>query len=100
MRVDTPIFFQTITPGEYDANTGNYDKQTVEEVKKYASVTDSGIETLNLIYGEIRQASKTIRLNGQYNAPFDRIRIGRKVYRVDLSRPLRNKHIFVVSEVQ
>ena len=100
MRCDTPIFFQTITPGKYNANTGNHDEPTINEVKKYASVTDSGIETLNLVYGEIRQASKTVRLNAQYNAPFNRIRIGQKVYRVDLSRPLRNKHIFVVSEVQ
>lgn len=100
MRADTPVFFQSITPGEYDSSTGNYGKPTVKEAKKYASVTDSGVDTLNLVYGEIRQGSKVVRLNGQYNDAFDRIRIGRKVYRVDMSRPLRNKHIFVVSEVQ
>lgn len=100
MRCDTPVFFQTTKKGAYDANTGNYGAPTVEEVKKYASVTDSGIETLNLVYGEIRQGTKVVRLNGQYNGAFDRIRIGRKVYRVDMARPLRNKHIFVVSEVQ
>ena len=100
MRCDTPIFFQTIIQGAYDASTGDYAAPTVEEVKKYASVTDSGVETLNLVYGEIRQGSKVVRLNGQYNGTFDRIRIGRKVYRVDMPRPLRNKHIFVVSEVQ
>lgn len=100
MRCDTPVFFQSITPGEYDANTGNHAAPTVEEVKKYASVTDSGVETLNLVYGEIRQGSKVVRLNGQYNGEFNRIRIGNKVYRVDMSRPLRHKHIFVVSEVQ
>jgi hypothetical protein len=100
MRTDTAVYFQTTTPGAYDATTGNYGKPTVEEVKKYASVTDSGVETLNLVYGEIRQGSKVVRLNGQYNASFDHIRIGRKVYRVDMARPLRNKHVFVVSEVQ
>lgn len=100
MRLDTPIYFQTITPGEYDANTGNHAAPTVDEVKKYASVTDSGVETLNLVYGEIRQGSKVVRLNARYDKAFDRIRIGRKVYRVDMARPLRNKHIFVVSEVQ
>ena len=100
MRTDTPIFFQTITPGAYDANTGNHGEPTVEEVKKFASVTDSGIDTLNLVYGEIRQGSKVVRLNGLYKGAFDRIRIGDKVYRVDKARPLRNKHVFVVSEVQ
>lgn len=100
MRADTPIYFQTTKQGAYDANTGNYGVPTVEEVKKYASVTDSGIDTLNLVYGAIRQGSKVVRLNGHYNAPFDRIRIDDKVYRVDKARPLRNKHVFVVSEVQ
>lgn len=100
MRADTPIYFQKTIPGAYDENTGNYGKPTVEEVKKYASVTDSGVETLNLVYGEIRQGTKVVRLNGHYNAPFDHIRIGNKVYRVDMARPLRNKHVFVVSEVQ
>jgi hypothetical protein len=100
MRADTPIYFQTVKKGAYDANTGDYGEPTVAEVKKYASVTDSGVETLNLVYGEIRQGSKVVRLNGNYNEPFDRIRIGRKIYRVDMTRPLRNKHIFVVSGVQ
>ena len=100
MRTDTAVYFQTVKTGAYDENTGNYDAPTVEEVKKFASVTDSGVETLNLVYGEIRQGTKVVRLNGQYNAPFDRIRIGRKAYRVDMARPLRNKRIFVVSEVQ
>lgn len=100
MRADTPIYFQHLTQGAYDANTGNYDKPTVVEVKKYASVTDSGVETLNLVYGEIRQGSKVVRLNARYDKAFDRIRIGGKVYRVDMARPLRNKHVFVVSEVQ
>ena len=99
MRYDTPVYFQRITPGEYDAATGDYKTDTVTEVCKWASVTSSGIETLQLVYGELKQGSMTIRLQGVYAAPFNRIRIGEKVYRVDFSRSLRSKQTFVVSEV-
>lgn len=100
MRFDTPIFFQRTTPGEYNPDTGNYDQDTITEVKLYASVTNSSVDTLNLIYGEIRQGSYVVRLQNHYLEPFDRIRIGMRTYRVDFSRLLRNKHVFVVSEVQ
>ena len=100
MRYDTPIYFQTVKEGEYDPNTGNYAEDTVTEDKVFASVTDSRAETLNLVYGEIKQGCFTVRLQNIYRKPFDRIRIGEKFYRVDFSRKLRLKHIFVISEVQ
>jgi hypothetical protein len=100
MRFDTPIYFQTVKKGEYDPETGNYAEDTVTEDKVFASVTDSRAETLNLVYGSIKQGSKTVRLQNHYSKPFDRIRIGEKLYRVDFSRKLKLKHIFVVSEVQ
>lgn len=100
MRFDTPVYFQSVVPGEYDASTGNYNDDTIKEVKKNASVTDSKTETMHLIYGEIKQGSKTIRLQNHYNNAFNRIRIGEVIYSVDYSRKLRNKHVFVLSEVQ
>lgn len=99
MRYDIPIYFQTVTAGEYDANTGDYADDTVTEVKRYASVTDSGEKTMMLIYGTIKQGSKTIRLQQPYTVKFDRIRIGKKVYTVDNKKQFRNSQIFVVSEV-
>ena len=100
MRFDTPVYFQTIKAGEYDASTGNYGEDIVTEEMRNASVTETGIETLNIIYGEIKQGVKTVRLQNFYDQPFDRLRIGNKVYRVDRARPLRLKYTFVVSEVQ
>ena len=100
MRFDTPIYFQSVKQGEYDASTGNYKECTIEEDKKYASVTDSKTETLRLVYGELKQGSKTVRLQKNYHKPFNRIRIGDKVYSVDYSRQLRCMVCFVVSEVQ
>ena len=97
MRFDTPIFFQKITAGKYNAETGNYEKDTVAEVKKYADVTESLTETLQVVYGELKQGCYTIRLQNPYNKPFDKVRMGEKTYRVDWKR--RNR-VFVVSEVQ
>lgn len=95
MRFNTPIYFQSVT-SEYNENTGNY-SDTITEVKRYADVTDSGVETVRLIYGSLKQGCKTIRLQVAYNKPFDRIRIGDKLYNVDFSRWDKN---FVASEVQ
>ena len=100
MRFDTPVYFLRITAGEYDASTGNYGEDIVAEDVRYASVTDTGIETLNIVYGELKQGSKTVRLQNYYDKPFDRLRIGGKVYRVDRARMLRLKHTLVCSEVQ
>lgn len=100
MRFDTPVFFQTMETGAYNPETGDYAPDTTIEEKRYASVTNTGTDTLNLVYGEIKQNSLVIRLQTPVFDPFDRIRIGDKVYRVDMSRKLRNFQTFVVSEVQ
>lgn len=86
--------------GEYDPETGDYREDTIQETKRLASVMNTGEETLKLLYGSIKQGSLTIQLQNHYNAPFSRIRIGETVYQVDVSRKLRVKHTFIVSEVQ
>jgi hypothetical protein len=100
MRYDKPIYFQRITQGDYNPATANYGSDTIEEDEVYADVTDAGVDTLKLIYGELRQGALVIRLQNHYDKTFNRIRVGDKKYRVDFSRKLRTKHVFVVSEVQ
>ena len=100
MRFDTPVYFQTVKPGAYNAETGNHEEPTITEELRYASVTNTGTETLNIVYGELKQNSLTVRLQNCFEKPFDRIRIGDKVYRVDRARPLRLKYTLIVSEVQ
>ena len=97
MRYDKPIFFQRTKPGEYNAITGNYGDDTTEEIKRYASVTDTGTDTLKLLYGAIKQGSLTIRLQRPFTEPFDKIRVGEKIYNVDFER---HRKAFVISEVQ
>lgn len=60
MRYDTPVYFQEITPGEYDPETGDYREDTIQETKRLASVMNTGEETLKLLYGSIKQGSLTI----------------------------------------
>lgn len=100
MRFDVPVYFQRIQPGEYEESSGDYGPDGVSEDMRYGNVTDVGTDTLNLVYGEIRQGCKVIRLQTYYDKVFDRIRIGERVYRVDLSRRLRVKQVLIVSEVQ
>lgn len=100
MRYDTPVYFQRVIQGEYDPTTGDYGEVQVVETKRYAAVTDSGADMLRLVYGGINQGSLTVRLQNHYTAPFDRIRVGGKVYQVDLCRLLRSKMALVISEVQ
>lgn len=100
MRFDTPVYFQSVVHGEYEPTTGNYAEDIVTEVERNASVSDTGTDTLTLVYGGLKQGSLTIRLQSVYDGIFDYIRIGSKRYRVDKTRTLRHKQTFIVSEVQ
>ena len=100
MRFDTPIHFKSIKQGDYDEHTGNNGNDNITEVKKYASVTDCGVDTIKLIYGTIKQGSLIVKIQDSYKEPFDFIRIGDKDYKVDMSRKLRTKQVFIVSEKQ
>lgn len=100
MRYDKPIYFQSFISGTYDPDSGNYNPDTVTEEKVYANVTDSATQTLYLIYGQIRQGTKTIRLQNYYDGLYEYIRIDEKRYAVDYSRSFLRGQVFVVSEVQ
>lgn len=100
MRFDTPVYFQRITQGAYDEKTGDYGNDTISEEKRFASVTNTGIDTINLVYGELKQDIVTVRLQNHYRKPFDRLRIGDTVYSVDRARILRTKQTLICSKVQ
>lgn len=99
MRYDTQVFFQKRIPGAYDADTGNYEEDRIEENLKYAAVMDTQAEMIKLVYGSIKQGSLTLHIQNHYKKNFDYIRIGEKIYQVDYTRKLRIKQTFIVSEV-
>ncbi|MBR9961942.1 hypothetical protein [Anaerostipes sp. Marseille-Q3525] len=100
MRYDTMIYFQKLTQGEYDQETGDYKDDSVSEDQKQASVMDTTTQMMQVVYGMIKQGSLTLQLQNHYDHPFDQIRIENKIYKVDYSRKLRTKQTFIVSEVQ
>ena len=57
MRYDTLIYFQRVTAGAYDSETGDYGSDTVTEAARYAAVMDTRTETMQLVYGELKQAA-------------------------------------------
>ena len=99
MRFDNNVYFQKVELA-FDATTGNSKERVVSEVKRYASITSAGIQSLNIVYGQIKEGSLVIRLQNEYNDSFDYICVGEKRYKADFSRPLRTKNTFIVSEVQ
>lgn len=101
MRYDTPIYFEKLSPGVYDENVGDYGEPVVVvSTKRLASVVNTSDKQMRLIYGGIREGSKTISLLNAYGEVFDRIRIGSKLYTVDRRISLRTKQAFVCSEIQ
>ena len=100
MRFDTRIAFVKAASGEYNEETGDWEDEEAIMTYDWADVTQTGEETLRLIYGEIREGVLTVRIQGRHRDPFDYILIGGKKYHVDRRRPLRRMDVFVVSEVQ
>ena len=75
MRYDTPVYFQKVTQGEYDPITGDYGEDTVDETCVMASVMDTRTETMQVVYGSIKQGSKTIHIQNHYDKSYDSIRL-------------------------
>ena len=100
MRYDTPIYFEKLSPGVYDETVGDYGDPVVVSAKRLASVVNTSDKQMHLIYGGIREGSKTISLLNAYGEVFDRIRVGTKLYTVDRRISLRTKQAFVCSEIQ
>ena len=96
MRYDTPIYFQKTVNGKYNPETANYEADAITEVKRYANITDTGVKTMQAVYGKVREGSLTVRLQVPYTEDFDLIRVGDKMYKSDFTR----RKSFVLSEVQ
>lgn len=111
MRCDTQVFFVTdgsremvTDPGS--ADYGSYRQMAAREAARLADVTDTKTETQRLVYGQIREGSRTVRLNSHYREPFDHIRIvdrdtgASRLFDVDAFRHLRHRSVFICHEVK
>ena len=67
--------------------------------QRLAAVMEPKTAPLRTLYGTIRQGSVTVHLQNRYEQAYDRIRIGDRVYQVDLRKNLRVKQVLVLTEV-
>lgn len=99
MRFDKLVFFQRVN-AVYDKSTGDY-VETVENVKaRRASVTQTGADMLEVVYGQTPQESLTIRVQNPVGVPFDYIQHAGRRYKVDKRVTLRAKEAYIVTEVK
>lgn len=110
MRCDTQIYFvtdgkKTLVTDPTSQNYGDYTIAKASESGLMADVTDTQEHTQQLVYGCLREGSKTVRINQQYREAFDHIRIvdretgSSALYDVDSKRILRHRSTFICHEV-
>ena len=96
MRYDTKAVFQLVED-TYDSN-GDYTESVTEEHIEYCSVASTDIQTMRLVYCEIRQGSITMHLQNHIGHTFNRVVIDGTDYTVDQKLPLRVKTAYILSE--
>ena len=105
MRFNKKVFFQYITPGSFDASTGDMLPDAVTEEGHPASVMDTQRKTLMLVFGELRQGSKTVTVRGRVPQGYSRVRITDRtaqkdrLYMVKQVRELERLTTFILEEV-
>ena len=97
MRYDKKIIFQLVT--EVYKDNGDYSPNVESEHTEYGSIVATDIDTMRLVYGEIREGSLTFSLQNKVDYVYNRLLIDGKQYSVDAHIKQRVKEAFVVSEV-
>lgn len=97
MRYAEPVWFCKVSK-TYNASTGDYIDGEPVKSPVYASIINTSIDTMNIVYGSIKQGSLTIQLQNHYDQPFDYIECRGKRYRVDIREPKAQKDVFIISE--
>lgn len=77
----------------YNRETGEYDIGNIVQTQRYADITDTGTEAMNLLYGKVVQGAKTIRIKTKVTEDFDYVLIDKTVYLVKMIRTLRQEQV-------
>lgn len=96
MRYDTKALFRLVED-TYDSN-GDYTETIVEEHTEYCAVQETDVQTMHIVYGEIKQGSITISLQNYIGYVFNRIHINGVDYTVDQAFTLRTKKVYIASQ--
>lgn len=100
MRYDKTIYFVKNGENVYNYDTGDYEESEPVKIARSANVTDLGYESVKLLYGELKQGAKVVRIVGHHYDDCDYIEIDGKAYLVQLERRLRQETTFQVVEKQ
>ena len=98
MRYDTKALFQLVED-TYDS-IGDYTETVKEQHTEYCAVQSTDLQTMHIVYGEIRQGSITISLQNYIGYAFNRIVINGVPYVVDQAYTLRTKKVYIASQWQ
>lgn len=105
MRYDTKVTFVIEKDEYYDPVLGEYVDGTKEETNLRANVTDLGTDRSKVLFGDIKQGAKVIRLLRPYTKKWDYVLIYNKLtketqkFEIITERNLRQKNTFIVQEV-
>lgn len=91
------MYIRTLVPGKYNESTGNYDDDKVSEYMVMASVMGLKDETVQLLFGKLRD--DCLVAHTQRYLVFNRVRIGAETYEVIKRRKLRRKGAYYLQEV-
>ena len=100
MRLETPIDFLTLVPGQYNEETGNYDNDTYKHDVKRAQVYDASAVTKRHEYGEYRQGDLVVSILGHLGYTPDSAVVNGIRYSIEDTRLLRRIQTFHLSQIQ
>lgn len=102
MRYNRKVWFVNEAEPVYDDLTGDYLAGKVERIFRYASISTTGEESQNMLYGKIKEGALTVLIQNTVEAPFQYIEVDEegKKYLVDNKRKTRRGLVLRVSESQ
>ena len=98
MRFDSLVNFITTTEPIRLPN-GDYSDPVEVKLPVWANVSDLGEERVALIFGDVKQKAKVVRLQNQYTESFDFIEIDGDKYKNTRPKHFRHESVFYVGEV-
>ena len=96
MRYDKTIRAVTEGKAVYDPDTGDYEEQANDVEVRVASVSNTGMETIEFLYGEPRADAKTVRLKTPIPPTTSYIVIDGDKYYVKLIKTYRQEQVIEV----
>lgn len=99
MRYDTEIFFQNVSQGEYDPETGDYGDPIIQETGRDAAVYSYSASAQMKDFGKLMGEMVKVHFQNDYTDSFDRVRIGDRIYEAFDRSHMRVKGALILRRV-